>query len=365
MTIRALALPLAFLWLALPAQAEHLPFKYLSTLKARWSEADIVCTATVSGVEPTGDLPIIEGTKVREYVISANVDRVFKSNWAEQRIAFRSYGLYSPEGIVQYVGPPLAEFQPSSRYLFFLRNGAPPEVVTPVFETAILLAPRGTTTRYLGFIPYGTSVDNSALAAELIAAIYAQPPQRRNSEEYFGHIGELLGGVAAAQIFETIYQDRDPALREVAAKMASEWSNHDPIVDEHASKVLLAVAADSSAPEFSRADATLYLSEMHVQEARPYAEQIVVEGRDATTREFGLRALVRVGTKASEPALMHALTDSVLANKFLATLALQEIECGTSLDEDMFRRDSERTIVAWESYSTHPLTKPPCMPFKK
>jgi hypothetical protein len=365
MIMRALALPLAFLWLALPSQAEHLPFKYLSTLKARWSEADIVCTATVSEVAPTGDLPVIEGTKVREYIVSANVDRVFKGSWAEQRVAFRSYGLYSAEGIVQYVGPPLADFQPNSRYLLFLRNGAPPAVVTPVFETAILLAPPGATTRYLGLIPHNTSIDNSALAAQLLAAIYAQPPQRRDSEEYFGHIGELLGGVAAAQVFETIYEDRDPTLREVAAKMASEWSNHDPIVDEHASKVLLAVAADSSAPEPSRADATLYLSEMQVREARPYAEEIVLEGRDATAREFGLRALVRIGTKSSELALMHALTDSVLTNKFLATSALQQIECGTSLDEDMFRRDGERIVAAWESHMTHPLTKPPCMPPKE
>jgi hypothetical protein len=62
---------------------------------------------------------------------------------------------------------------------------------------------------------------------------------------------------------------------------------------------------------------------MDVGEARPYAEAIVREGRDESAREFILRALVRIGTRASVVALVHALSDSILVNQFLATYALQ------------------------------------------
>lgn len=203
---RAVAFTLAFLCLVLPSQAEHLPFKYLSTLNARWSAADIVCTATVSDVVETGDLPVIEGTKLKEYLVSAHIDRMFKGRWTEQRIAFRSFGLYSPDGIVQYIGPPTADFRSHSRYLLFLRNETTPEVITPVFETAILLSPQGAATQYLHLIPPGSSADKVALAAEMIAAIYAEPPQLRNSADYFGHIGEILGGSSAAHLFETFYK---------------------------------------------------------------------------------------------------------------------------------------------------------------
>jgi len=361
--MRAVAVALAFSWLALPLQAEHLPFKYLSSLDARWGAAEIVCTATVSAVIPTGALPIIEGATVREYLVSADVDRVFKGNWAEQKITFRWLGMYVPDGIVSYIGPPTGDFQSNTRYLLFLGNEAAPEVVTPVFQTAIRLTLSGTASEYMHVIAPGASTDNSALAAEMVAAIYAEPSTQRDSAEYFGHIGELLGGTVAAHTFETFYIDGDPTLRVVAAKMASQWSHHDPVIDKHALRVLLGVAADSSAPEFSRSEASLYLAEMHVQKARPYAEAIVLEARDSSAREFALRALVRLGTRSSEAALEHALNDPVLTNQFLAAYALQRIECRTSLDENMFRRDSQEVIATWESHASDPATKPPCKTF--
>jgi len=357
---RAVAFALSFLCVALPSQAEHLPFKYLSTLNDRWSAAEIVCTATVSEVVATGDLPVIEGTKLTEYLVSARVDRIFKGTWTEQRIAFQSFGLYSPDGIVQYIGPPTADFRSHSRYLLFLRNETTPEVITPVFGTAILLAPQGAATQYLHLVPPGGSADKVALAAEMIAAIYAEPPQLRNSADYFGHIGELLRGSSAAHLFETFYKDDDGVLRVVAARMALGWSPDDPFVKERASKVLLGVAADSSAPESSRADAILKLAEMGAQEARPYAEQIALRGKDAWAREFALRALVRVGTRTSEDALIHALDDPFLVNQFLAVYALQQIECGTLLDEEVFRQDSQRIVAYWKDHASRPLGNPPC-----
>ena len=161
----------------------------------------------------SGGLPVIEGTPVLELHIEADVDRVFKGNWTPQTITFRSFGLRSPDGILNYIGPPLADFRPNSRYLLFLRNETAPEVVTPVLETAILLPPLGTASQYLSTIPPGTSEDKAALAVEMIAAIYAEPPQQRSSADYFGHIGQLLGGVSAAHVFETFYHDADPVLR--------------------------------------------------------------------------------------------------------------------------------------------------------
>jgi hypothetical protein len=206
----------------------------------------------------------------------------------------------------------------------------------------------------------GTSGDKAALAVEMIAAIYAEPPRQRSSADYFGHIGQLLGGVSAAHVFETFYHDADPVLRVVAAQMALGWSPNDRIVHQHASKVLLEVAADSSAAESARADAALKLAEMDVRKARPYAEAIVLNGKDESAREFALRALVRIGTRASAVALVHALSDSVLVNHFLATYALQRIECGTSLDEYAYRRQHEAILAAWESYASRPSTTPPC-----
>ena len=159
---------------------------------------------------------------------------------------------------------------------------------------------------------------------------------------------------------ETFYHDADPVLRVVAAQMALGWSPHDRIVHEHASKVLLEVAADSSAAESARTDAALKLAEMDVRESRPYAEAIVLDGKDESAREFALRALVRIGTRASAVALVHALSDSILVNQFLAMYALQRIECGTSLDEYAFRRQHEEILAAWESHASRPSTTPPC-----
>jgi len=99
---------------------------------------------------------------------------------------------------------------------------------------------------------------------------------------------------------------------------------------------------------------------MDVRKARPYAEAIVLNGKDESAREFALRALVRIGTRASAMALVHALSDSVLVNQFLATYALQRIECGTSLDEYAFRRQHEEILAAWESHASRPSTTPPC-----
>lgn len=141
--------------------------------------------------------------------------------------------------------------------------------------------------------------------------------------------------------------------------MALGWSHDDPIINEQASKVLLGVASDSSAPESSRADAVLKLAEMGAQEARPYAEQIALRGKEASAREFALRALVRVGTHTSEDALIHALDDSPLANQFLAAYALQQIECGTLLDEKVFRQDSQRIVASWKDHASCPLSNPP------
>jgi hypothetical protein len=358
--VRAVALTFALFGACVTCQAEHLPFKYLSSLQARWDAAEFVCTATVSDVVSSGGLPVIEGTLVVELHIEAAVDRVFKGNWTPQTITFRSFGLRSPDGILNYIGPPLADFRPNSRYLLFLRNETAPEVVTPVLETAILLPPLGTASQYLSTILPGTSGDKAALAVEMIAAIYAEPPQQRSSADYFGHIGQLLGGVSAAHVFETFYHDADPVLRVVAAQMALGWSPNDRIVHQHASKVLLEVAADSSAAESARADAALKLAEMDVRKARPYAEAIVLNGKDESAREFALRALVRIGTRASAVALVHALSDSVLVNQFLATYALQRIECGTSLDEYAFRRQHEEILAAWESHASRPSTTPPC-----
>ena len=358
--MRKIALTLAIFGACAACQAEHLPFKYLSSLQARWDVAELVCTATILDIAPTVGLRVIEGTPVREYLVTAHVDRVFKANWTEQTITFRSFGLQSTDGIVAYIGPPLADFRSNSRYLLFLRNETAPEVVTPVFETGIRLAPQGVATRYLHLVPPGASEDKSALAAEMITAIYSEPPSQRGSGDYFGHIGQLLGGASAARLFESFYQDGDPVLRVVAAKMAFGWSHGDPIVREHASKVLREVAADSSAPEFSRADAILKLAEMDVREARPYAEAVVQEAKNMSAREFALRALVRIGTRTSEAALLSALRDSTLVNQFLATYALQRIECGTSLDEKMFRRDHEEIVAAWKSHARRPLTMLPC-----
>jgi len=167
-------------------------------------------------------------------------------------------------------------------------------------------------------------------------------------------------GKAAARLFESFYGCTDPALRVVAAKMASQWSHHERIFDQHASKMLLAVAADESAPEFSRADATLYLSEMGEEGARPYAESILQHAKNSAAQEFALRALIRVGTRSSESALFNALNEPILVNQFLATYALQRIECGTSLDETQCRRRPEKVIDAWRAYTNRSLKRPPC-----
>jgi hypothetical protein len=130
-----------------------LPFKYLSGLKSRWNAAEFVCTATVSEVVPSGTLRVIEGTTVREYLVTADVDRVFRGDWTEERITFRSYGLTTADGTVSYIGPPLADFKANSRYLLFLRNKTAPEVITPVFETAIRFAPVGKANHYEDIVP--------------------------------------------------------------------------------------------------------------------------------------------------------------------------------------------------------------------
>ena len=78
------------------ANSESLPFKYLSGLESRWNAAEFVCTATVSDVVPSG-MRVIENTTVREYLVTAYVDRVFRGDWAQQQITFRSYGLKTPQ----------------------------------------------------------------------------------------------------------------------------------------------------------------------------------------------------------------------------------------------------------------------------
>jgi hypothetical protein len=54
---------------------------------------------------------------------------------------------------------------------------------------------------------------------------------------------------------------------------------------------------------------------------------------------------VRIGTRAV--ALVHALSDSILVNQFLATYALQRIECGTSLDDGPYLRANVAPYKPW------------------
>lgn len=354
-----------FLLAAAGAEAEHLPFKYLSGLDARWNAAELVCTATVSEMAASGNFPVIEGITLREYLVTAYVDRVFKGDWTEQRITFRFYGLKIANGIEQYIGPPIGDFQPNSRYLLFLRNEAAPEVVTPVFETAIRLAPVGEATEYEALIPQDVSADKTVLAAEMVAAIYVQPSQLMYGASYFGEIVGLLGRTDAARVFESFYRSTDPVVKVEAAKMVASPYSQDRGANERASRVLLAVAADLSAPDFTRADAILRLAEMRVIAARPYAESVALKTEDGSAREFALRALEHIGTRKSEAALVSSLDDPTMTNQFLAAYALQQIECGTSLDESLFRKHQDEIVAEWRSRANQSSSVPHCRPSER
>lgn len=359
-TLRAVVVTTIFLVASAAANAESLPFKYLGGLESRWNAAEFVCTATVSEIVPSGKLPVIDGTTVREYLVTAYADRVFKGDWTQQGITFRSYGLNTTGGIVSYIGPPLADFKVNSRYLLFLRNRTAPEVVTPVFETAIRLAGVGEANQYEKVVPEGVSADKTALVAEMIAAIYAEPSQLLYSTPYFGEISGLLGKTDAVHVFESFYGSDDPVVRVAAAKMVASPYSQDGAANGRAAKVLLAVAAEPSAPDFTRADAALRLAEMRVTEVRPYAESIVLKAEDASAREFALRGLEHIGTRSSEAALVSALDDSTMTNQFLAAYTLQQIECGTSLDETMFKKQPDRIVGSWKLYAKQPSLPSPC-----
>jgi len=123
--------------------------------------------------------------------------------------------------MISYIGPPLGDFKSNSRYLIFLRNKAAPEVVTPVFETAIPLAPVGEPAQYMNVIPEGVTADKSALVAEMIAAIYATPSRLLYSTQYFGYISGLMTKTDGVHVFESFYRSEDPVVRLAAAKMGA------------------------------------------------------------------------------------------------------------------------------------------------
>ncbi len=362
------------------SQGEPLPFKYLSNLTSRWKAAELVCTATVLDVEESGRLPIVEGVKLHEYFVTAKVDHIYKGRWTKEKVTFRWLSLYWPNGPILYVGPPTDSFQSNSRYLLFLKDEAAPEAITPVMETAFPLAKEGSATQYLHLVPpeniekfslspmeeersaqLSLPIEvKSVLAAEFVAAIYAE--RKYPPETYFGNIAEVLGGQNAANVFGVLYSSSDPVIRGVAAKMASQWSGHKPPFEERAEEILFEVAEDESAPEFSRADAINYLAENGREDVRPYAEELTRYAKNSSAREYALRALNRIGTQNSETALSTALDDSVLTNQFLATAALQKIECRSRIDESQFRSDPHSFIAPWKAYLKGKSTVRPCKP---
>jgi hypothetical protein len=218
--MRAYVIASLFLW-TLTAWGS-LPWTFPSNIQDRISKADLVVAGRVG--ESTDDgTRIIDGTKVSVHQAVIKVDRVFKGTYAPE-LKFTWYSLYvSPDQGILYSGPPTADFQPSGRYLVFLKHTKTGwRVSMPVYAIEVKLAstPAGGDA-LRDFSQASEQARNWAIAEELEKAALALPPPPAGvtgeAPMYFPEVFDLIGGCAES-LYRHFVLAPSPELRREAQR---------------------------------------------------------------------------------------------------------------------------------------------------
>jgi hypothetical protein len=197
------------------------PWVLPGDFRERLRISDLVVSGTVVDTSEAGTR-VLDGTKVTAKIALVRVDRVFQGAVSTGPLQFTWFSphMENGEGFI-YSGPPLAVFQPTKRYLIFLkRTSLGWEVAMPVYalEVEIMSEPPRNALTDLSQVQLQLRYESLAEELETTALSQPVPPPGMTgmAATTFPAVFDLLGG-CAEPFYRHFLSSPSPELQKEAA----------------------------------------------------------------------------------------------------------------------------------------------------